>query len=213
MKSFSPSDEASYTFSDYFKLTSEIDEILEYFGYGFERGYYQFKRSDTELTRLKDLIFRLEQNNLYTSINSEIARREFLIAPVLTELIVYTQSKMRVEYSLTINNKLKGILDYLLQNQQELLVIEAKNADLEQGFKQLVIEMVALDQWHKDSVLDTDRLNHIFLYGAVSVGNIWQFAILNTGTKKITQDLNLFRVPADVEDLLRVMIAILEGQS
>jgi hypothetical protein len=210
MKSFNPSDETSYTFSDYFKLTFEVDEILDYFGYGFKREYYQLKRSDAELTRLEDLKFRLEQNNLYTSINSEMARREFLIAPVLTELIVYTQSKIRVEYSLTINNKLKGILDYLLQNQQQLLVIEAKNADLEQGFKQLAVEMVALHQWQSEGELDAINT---FLYGAVSVGNVWQFSILNTHTKQMTQDLNLFRVPADVDDLLRVMIAILEGKS
>jgi hypothetical protein len=49
------------------------------------------------------------------------------------------------------------------------------------------------------------------LFGAVSVGNIWQFGILHRQTKQVLQDINLFRVPADLEDLLRVLVAILEG--
>jgi hypothetical protein len=47
-------------------------------------------------------------------------------------------------------------------------------------------------------------------YGAVSLGNIWQFAMLNTKTQTITQDLNLFRIPTDLRDLLQVLVGILE---
>ena len=46
----------------------------------------------------------------------------------------------------------------------------------------------------------------------MSVGNVWQFGILKRQDKQVIQDINLFRVPADVEALLRVMIAILEGE-
>ena len=50
------------------------------------------------------------------------------------------------------------------------------------------------------------------MYGAVSIGNVWQFGILQRQNKSILQDLNLFRVPMDVEDLLRVLIEILESE-
>jgi hypothetical protein len=49
------------------------------------------------------------------------------------ELIHYTHAKVRVEYALNINNQLKGVIDYYLKPENQLLVIEAKNADLERG--------------------------------------------------------------------------------
>lgn len=63
---------------------------------------------------------------------------------------------------------------------------------------QLAVELIALDQW-TDSPSD-------HLYGAVSTGEIWRFGILERTAKRITQDLNLFRVPADLEELLRRVI-------
>ncbi len=196
-------DQASYTFADYFKLGCETEELMAFFGYAFTRQPCQLPRCDEiKLDRLPDLIQRLEKNTRLTSLSSEIARREFLIAPVLTELMMYTDSKVRVEYPLNVSEQLKGSLDYLVQGRHELLVIEAKNADLEQGFKQLAVELIALNQWLKN---DSPQL-----FGAVSVGNIWQFGVLRRVEKHITQDINLFRVPADVEDLLRVMIAIVQ---
>jgi len=49
--------------------------------------------------------------------------------------------------------------------------------------------------------------------GAVSTGSIWQFGKLERSAKMVVQDVNLFRVPADVEEVLRVLIAILNGES
>jgi hypothetical protein len=204
MKAFNPPDNVSYTFADYFKLSYEVDEVLAYFGYDFKRVHCQLPRSPVTLDRLPDLRFRLEENAQYTSFSNEMARREFLIAPVLTELIVYTHSRLRVEYALSVSDKLKGSLDYLLQGKRQLLVIEAKNADLEQGFKQLATELVALDRWQDEPLAK--------LYGAVSIGTLWQFGVLQRTDKQVIQDLDVYRVPADVEDLLRVMIAILQDE-
>jgi len=192
----------SYSFADYFKFSYETEELTGYFNYIFSRESCRLPRSQMTLDRLPDLLLRLEKNTRMTSLNSEIARREFLIAPVLTELMMYTDSKVRVEYPLTVNEQLKGSLDYLVQGKHDFLVIEAKNADLEQGFKQLAVELIALDKW-LDKPLST-------LFGAVSIGNIWQFGMLHREEKRIFQDINLFRVPTDVEDLLRVMIAIVQ---
>jgi hypothetical protein len=48
------------------------------------------------------------------------------------------------------------------------------------------------------------------LQGAISTGNIWQFGRFDRTTRQVTQDLNLYRVPADLEDLLRILVKILE---
>jgi hypothetical protein len=195
----------SYTFADYFKLSHEIDGIVDYFGYKFNKDYLQLPRSNQELSRLDDLQLRLEENLRYATLTSEIAKREFLIAPVISDVIHYTHTRVRIEFPLVVDEQLKGSLDYLLESPQHtlFLVIEAKNGDLEQGVKQLAVELIALDHW-----LENDP--KALLYGAVSIGNVWQFSVLQRTAKQLTQDLNLFCLPADVENLLRVMIGLLE---
>jgi hypothetical protein len=198
------SDDSIYTFSDYFKLVDYRDEIIEYFGYSFSATQYKLPHVDTKMLNLKTLRENIEKNINHIGINTEIAKREFMIAPVLMNLIDFVHPKIKVEFPLIFNHQLKGTLDYYLQSKDNLLVIEAKNSDLERGFMQLAVELIALDKW-------TDK-EMPKLYGAVSTGSIWQFAILNRKTKVIHQDLNLFRVPADLTELFSVLIAILNKE-
>lgn len=193
----------SYSFADYFKLNFASQDILAYFGVILQRQSLQFPRYDQTLDRLNDLKARIEESLPRLSLTSEIARREFLIAPVLTDVLHYTQATLNIEYPVAVSNQLKGSLDYLLQNDQTFLVVEAKNEDLERGFVQLAIEMIAIDQW-----IESDQP---IIYGAISTGNIWQFGKFNRQTRVVTQDLNLFRVPADLDDLLRILVKILSN--
>jgi hypothetical protein len=194
--------EQSYTFSDYFKLNFAPQDILAYFGVSLQRRSLKLPQYSGTLDRLTELKSRIEESLPRLSLISEMARREFLIAPVLTDILHYTQATLNVEYPVNVSNQLKGYLDYLLQNQQTFLVVEAKNEDLERGFVQLAIELIALDQW-----IESDQP---ILYGAISTGNIWQFGRFDRQTRAITQDLDLYRVPADLNDLLRILINILE---
>lgn len=68
---------------------------------------------------------------------------------------------------------------------------------------QLAIELIALDQWIKS--------DQSILYGAISTGNIWQFGQLDRQSRYVIQDLNLYRVPADLEDLLRILVEIMNS--
>jgi len=191
----------SYTFSDYFRLTAPLRDILNYFGYRLQRQSYELPHGEAVTDSATLLKKRWQETLPYIGLVNEMARREFLIAPVLMEVIRYTQAEMNVEYPLNVTEQLKGTLDYYLTATHQCLVIEAKNGDLEKGFTQLAVELVALDQWLENPTL--------CLYGAVSMGNVWQFGKLDRATKLVTQDLNLFRVPADVEELLQVLIGIL----
>ncbi|MGD1704058.1 hypothetical protein [Dapis sp. BLCC M229] len=192
----------SYTFADYFKLNSEPDDILSYFGYEYESRSLTLPQTHRQLEGLDILKQRLEEILPYVSLTSEMARREFLIAPVLMESIHYTQAKIKVGYSLKVSEQLKGELDYFIQTQTQFLVIEAKNADLQRGFTQLAVELIALEQ--------AEFTSYSLLYGAVSMGNIWQFAVLDTQKKQIIQDINLYRVPKDLLELLQIIVGILE---
>jgi hypothetical protein len=97
--------------------------------------------------------------------------------------------------------RLHGSLDYLLEKQNALLVIEAKQADLSRGFTQLGAELVALDQF-ADARLPA-------LYGAVTVGDIWRFGKLERSAKRVIQDINLFSLPNDFDSLLATLTGIL----
>lgn len=194
----------SYTFADYFKLNAEIEDIVAHFGYEFHARNCELPHSSLPLDeRARMLRERIEEYLPCISLNSETARREFLIAPVVTEVIHHTHAKVKVEYPLDINEQLKGTLDYYIQSQHNVLIIEAKNADLQKGFTQLAVELIALSRvsGHDDP-----------LYGAVSIGNVWQFGYLDPQNSRIIQDLSLYRVPADLEDVLKILIAMLRDR-
>ena len=192
----------SYTFADYFKLNFAPQDILAHFDVSLQRQSLNPTKHSGPLDRLEDLTTRIEECLPRLSLTSEMARREFLIAPVLTDLLHYTQATLNVEYPVAVSNQLKGSLDYLLQNHQFFLVIEAKNEDLERGFVQLAIELIALDRW-----IDSEQP---ILHGAISTGNIWQLGQFHRQSRTVIQDLNLYRVPADLEDLLRILVHLLE---
>jgi hypothetical protein len=81
-------------------------------------------------------------------------------------------------------------------------VIEAKREDLDYGFTQLVAEMIALDQWDRSP--DQPQL-----LGAVTTGQIWRFGLLDRATKHIEQGLDLYRVPDDLDIVVRILIQAL----
>jgi hypothetical protein len=191
-----------YTFRQYFEMTYEPEDILAEFGYTLKRSLLTRPQSTAHLDRLDDLKTRIQQSLPYISLTSEAARRELLIAPLLLDVVYYTRAQLRIEYPLTVSEQLKGSLDYYLYSVGKLLVIAAKNADLAKGFTQLAVELIALDQW-----IDSDQP---MLQGAVSTGDIWQFGILHRAQKQIEQGLTLYRVPDDLESLIRILVKILE---
>jgi len=118
----------------------------------------------------------------------------------LLEVIGYCQCQLRIEYPLTVNKWLKGYLDYLIISTNSLLVIEAKNDDITRGFTQLAVELIALSQFEEKSIL----------YGAVTIGDVWRFGKIDLNTQQIIQDINLFKIPDDLENLVQVLVGILE---
>jgi hypothetical protein len=89
----------------------------------------------------------------------------------------------------------------LLRSKNDLLVIEAKNDDLTRGFTQLAVELIALSHVEEQDIL----------YGAVTIGDVWRFGRLDRSQKTIVQDINLFKIPDDLENLASVVVGILEG--
>ncbi len=141
-----------YTFSDYFYLPNPIEEIAAELGYVYSLEVLQLPKSKTcnvdSVNTLKENYYKVLPK---ISLNSETAKREFLIAPVLFELAMATDSRINVEYPIEIDEKLSGYLDYLIRNKQELIVIEAKKGDIDKGFNQLAAELIALDKYEDET--------------------------------------------------------------
>ena len=192
----------SYTFRSYFEMSYEPDEILAEFGISLERSELVLPHTEINPDPIETLKQTIQRRLPYISLTSEAARRETLIAPVVLSLIDYTQAQLRIEYTINVSDQLKGALDYYLQSQSNLLVIEAKNADLARGFTQLAVELIALDQW-----TESDRP---LLYGVISTGDIWQFGCFHREKKLMQQDLVLYRVPADLQELFCILVALLK---
>ena len=180
-----------YTFRDYFEMNHPTEEIVGEFGYSFSyeiielpeyRGY-----DPNDIKKLQDTYYNILPK---ITLTSEMAKREFLIAPVLLELVRNTDSRINVEYPVEVSDKLSGSLDYLIRSSHDLIVTEAKRGELDKGFNQLSAELIAMDKYEEDS--PSERL-----YGAVATGDIWKFGILHRKKKHLTKDIHSYRIPED----------------
>lgn len=192
---------ATYSFRSYFELPNDTDEILAEFDYGFKAARLQLPRTSRQIGGLHELQQQIEETLPYVPLTSETAKREILIAPILSRVAVICQQILRIEYPLKVNNFLQGNLDYLIRSDRSFVVVEAKRDDLTRGFTQLAVEMIAL------ATLDEAPEK---VYGAVTIGNLWIFGVLDNVAKSITQDIGSYTLPDDLEDLVRILVGILE---
>ena len=191
---------------NYFKLPYSTRDILAEFGYQFKLEKLTLPKKHISHLNCEKLRETFYKKLPHISLNSEAAKREFFVSPLLLELLDYINIDIDVEYTLNVNEKLKGNIDYLIRSSQEFIVIEAKNADMDKGFTQLAVELIAMDNYF------TEDKNNL-LYGAVTMGDLWRFGVLNRETKIIKKDMDAFLIPADLEKLFEVMFGILARSS
>ncbi|MBE9126246.1 MULTISPECIES: hypothetical protein [unclassified Coleofasciculus] len=191
----------SYTFRSYFELPNDTDEVLAEFGYRFERQRLQLPTTTRQIDGLPELQQQLEETIPYVTLSSETAKREILIAPVLTRVAVMCRRLLRIEYPLKVNEQLQGNLDYFIQSERGLIVIEAKRDDVTRGFTQLAVELIALAMVEESPEV---------LYGVVSIGELWIFGKLERSNYIITRDIGSYTLPDDLAELVRILVGILE---
>jgi hypothetical protein len=146
------------------------------------------------------LRLELQENLALVDPTSEMARREALIFPILKTVCRFIKMPLKIEYPVRVNNWLKGSFDYFIPTPQNLLVIEAKNADLARGFTQLAVELIALDQWADSTAT--------MLYGAVTTGDTWKFGTFQRQERFVHKDINTYAVPSDLDRVLSTLFGI-----
>lgn len=200
----------SYTFSDFFEMKIDPIDLAEYFGYRYHKASLSMARYTGALDRLPQLEEDLLDTLSRMMRSNEQSKREGVIFPIINTAARYVHALMRIEYPLKVGNQLQGSLGYLLStsNLQQLLVIEAKQGDIDYGFTRLMAEMIALDQWDRSPSVEEQSM----LVGAVTIGELWRFGVLDRAQKTVVEDLIGYGVPSDLEALVRVLIQALKRE-
>lgn len=196
--------EESYTFSKYFDLAFETGDILQELGYGFDSRVLQLPTAQPDAVNEAALATELQDNLVMVDPSSETARRESLIFPVLKAVCRANSLKLRIEYPIRVSELLRGTLDYFVPDGRNLLVVEAKQADLSRGFTQLAAELIALSQWKPN-------LPNL-LYGAVTTGESWKFGILDRAQAIVVKDTSTYSIPINLGALLSILYGIVEQE-
>lgn len=114
--------------------------------------------------------------------NTEKARSEMIIAPILIELREQLQEQISlfsgIDFTVDVSQGLNGSCDFLISRSPELLIVmapvitivEAKKENLNAGLGQCVAEMLAARLFNERQ---GNEVNSI--YGAVTSGTNWKF--------------------------------------
>lgn len=133
------------SFYDYFETKAEPAAVLAGFGYSLDAQKLTLPHYGGKVFWAQMLAAEIERLIPRIALTSEMAKREFLIAPLLRQLALHFDVTIHPEFSVEVSDTLKGSLDYLLEGRENLIVIEAKQGDMFRGFRQLAAEMVAVD--------------------------------------------------------------------
>ncbi len=194
----------NYSFSDYFKSNIHTESLIEVFDYKHKREFVKYNLKLDENLDIEDLKKTIKQASKFSKFETEMSRREFIVSPILFKLSYLIDIQVHSEENIYYSENLRGKLDYLIEAKTQFIIIEAKNNDLEVGgFKQLTMELIALDK-----IIEN---NNEFLYGAVTMGTEWGFLILDRKNKIIIRDLTKYIVPDRLNEIITILLNMLEN--
>ena len=152
---------------------------------------------------------------LATSINTEKARSELIVTPVLVEVIKILDQEVSlfsgIEFNVDKNRGLNGICDYIISLSAEQLfldapiitIVEAKNDNLKAGLGQCISEMLAAKIFNENKNLNIENI-----FGAVTTGSLWNF--LKLTRKTVWIDSDEYHI-SSVAKILGIFISIIKS--
>lgn len=150
---------------------------------------------------------------LATAINTEKARSEYIIAPLLSE-VAYANSQVSLfsgrNFNVDASKGLTGFCDFILTHNPDKLVIkapvvvivEAKNENINDGLAQCIASMYAAQIVNQKNLEE----NIPTVYGTVTTGQVWRFLSIDK-TQLVKVDLNE-RYLTPLNELLGILTAI-----
>lgn len=151
---------------------------------------------------------------LALAINTEKARSEMLITPILLEVRRQAHYQISLfsgtEFNVDSEKNLVGYCDYILSRSKEQLtinapmatIVEAKNENIKAGLGQCIAEMYAAQLFNQreDNPITT-------VYGAVTTGEIWKFVKLTETTASI--DLTDYYI-REINQILGILMQMID---
>ncbi len=150
---------------------------------------------------------------LATAINTEKARSELIISPVLVELRKVFDRRISlfsgIEFNVDKDQELNGFCDFIIGLSDEqlflkspiLAVVEAKNENLMSGMGQCVAEMIASRLFNA-----SDGHEDTCVYGVVTSGTLWKFLKLQGDRVHIDLDDYVIKEIAKIMGILSGMV-------
>lgn len=157
--------------------------------------------SDIEPMDPSELLTTLLARNvpLATAIGTEKAKSELIVANILVELREQLDHRISlfsgIDFSIDDESGLTGVCDFLVSlspvqfdlEAPIIVLVEAKNDNLEIGLGQCVAEMVAAQRFNSEEGNDIPRI-----YGATTSGTEWRF--LKLDGKKLYIDMAVYQI-------------------
>ncbi len=154
--------------------------------------------------------------------NSEKARSELIIAPILVDLRRQLHEQINlfsgVDFTVDETQGLSGICDFIITKSPEILavtapvitVVEAKKENINAGLGQCAAEMIAAQIFNEQSQekLRENMTDIKEIYGVVTTGSIWQFLKLQEQTLSI--DLQEYYLK-DINKILGILASSISG--
>ena len=140
-----------------------------------------------------------ETTELALAINTEKARSEMIITPILLEVRRKANYKISLfsgtDFNVDVEKGLNGYCDFVISRSKEqltinapvLIIVEAKNENIKGGLGQCAAAMLAAQLFNEQEGNEIKTI-----YGAVTTGDIWKFLKLE-GTD-IFIDLNNYYI-------------------
>lgn len=147
---------------------------------------------------------------LALAINTEKARSELLICPILLEVKEFFNQKISLfsgtDFTVDPSLGLNGVCDFLISRSPEqllieapaIVVVEAKRENLNAGLGQCIAEMIAAQRFNEQN-----QQSIPVIYGAVTTGDRWKFLQLEAQTVVIA--LKEYLIPP-VEQILGILV-------
>jgi hypothetical protein len=187
-----------------------IEQIEELFGVDVTSGHSLFRQIE-EVSPSAQLAAILEENvALALNINTEKARSEMIIAPLLIEvrrLFAHNISLFSgVEFNVDPTRNLNGICDFLLSRSPDQVfvtepvacIVEAKNENIKSGYPQCIATMIGAQLFNAQHSNPIDTI-----LGVVTTGSNWKFLILRA--KQVSIDFEEYLI-SDVKKILGIFV-------
>ncbi|MEY3331888.1 MAG: hypothetical protein RLZZ176_188 [Cyanobacteriota bacterium] len=160
----------------------KLQEVVRKFGLSINEKVDLF--TDTPERESSTILDAILKTNiaLALAINTEKARSEMIIAPVLIEIKNLFSEEISlfsgVDFNVEPEQGLNGVCDFIISKSPEQLfitspivtIVEAKNENIKVGLGQCVAEMIAAQLFNQKEGNDID-----VIYGIVTTGNMWKF--------------------------------------